>query len=59
MQPVGVADEHDGVTGQGGVLRDPQPDAQEELDGHPDQHAPVGLGRPQQLRCAGVVEGFG
>ena len=59
VEPVGVADQDDRVGGQGGVLPDPQARAQEELDGDPDEHAPVGLRGPQQLGCRRVVEGLG
>ena len=59
VQPGPGADEHDGVGGQAGELADPQPGAQQHLDGDPHQHPAVGLGGAQQLRGRGVVEGPG
>ncbi len=59
VEPVGVADEHDGVGGQGRVLPDPQPGAQEELDGDSDEHPAVGLRGAQQLGRGRVVQGLG
>ena len=50
---------HDGVGGQGGVLPDAQPGAQQELHRHPDELAPVRLGGFEQARCGLVVEGLG
>jgi len=56
---VGVADDDDGVGGQGGVLPDAQPGAQQELHRHPDELAPVGLGCFEQGGRGVVIECLG
>ena len=59
VQPGCGTDLDHGVGGQGGELADPQPGAQQHLDGDPDQQ-PVVVGRgAEQLRGGGVVEGLG
>ena len=59
VQPGPGADEHDGIGPQAGVFADPQPGAQQHLDGDPDQHPAVTLSSAQQLGGRGVVEGLG
>ena len=59
VQPGPGADVHDGIGLQAGVFADPQPGAQQHLDGDADQHPPVGLGGAQQPGGGGVVEGLG
>ena len=59
VQPGCGADLHDGVGGQAGELADPQPGAQQHLDGDPDQQPWLGLRGPEQLRGGGVVECLG
>jgi hypothetical protein len=53
-QPVGGADLHDGVDGQGEQLTAADAGAGEELDDQPGQWVGVGAGA-QQLRCRCVV----
>jgi hypothetical protein len=59
VQPGPGADEHHRGGLQAGELADPQPGAQQHLDGDPDQHPAVGLGGAQQPGGGGVVEGLG
>jgi hypothetical protein len=59
VQPGRGTDLHDRVGGQAGELTDPQPGAQQDLDGDPDQQ-PRAVGRSaQQPHGGGVVEGLG
>jgi hypothetical protein len=59
VQPRAGADVHHRVGAEPGVLADPQPGAQQHLDGDLDQQTRVGLGGPQQLRGRGVIERLG
>jgi hypothetical protein len=59
VQPRAGADVHEGVGGQGGVLADPQPGAQQHLHGDAQEHPGLGLGGAQQPRGARVVQGLG
>jgi hypothetical protein len=59
VQPRAGTDLHHGAGAQRGVLADPQAGAQQHLDGDAHQQPLVVPGRAQQLRGAGVVEGFG
>ena len=59
VQPWPGADVDHGIGVQAGELADPQPGAQQHLDGDADEHPPVGLGGAQQLGGGGVVEGLG
>ena len=59
MQPRPGADEHDRIGLQAGEFADPQPGAQQHLDGDADEHPRVGLGGAQEFRGGGVVEGLG
>ena len=59
VQPRCGTDVDHSVRGQGGELADPQPGAQEHLDGDADQQPGLGVGGAEQLRCSGVVECLG
>ena len=59
VQPRARADVHHRISAQRGVLADPQARAQQHLHGDAHEQALVVLGGAQQLRGAGVVEGFG
>jgi hypothetical protein len=59
VQPGSGPDEHDCISAEAGELADPQPGAQQHLDGDAHQHPAVGLGSAQEPRGGGVVEGPG
>ena len=59
VQPGPGTDQDHSIGGQAGELADPQPGAQQHLDGDPHQHPAIGLGGAQQPGGGAVIESPG